>query len=324
VTTLVTGATGFLGRHLVRELVEEGAAVRCLVRPTSDTAALLELGAELVTGDVLDEQAVRRAASGCARVFHLAGVVSHVRRDRARLTAVNVGAVGTVLRGAEPDARIVHVSSLSAIGPAPRPDAPADETNPFPPWAERFAYASTKRAGELQALAAARAGRDVVVANPGFVIGPGDVNGVSTWTIPAYLRGRIRFHVTGGLSYVDVRDVAAGLVALAERGRAGERTILTSAEGNLSHAAFFRRVGAVAGVRRLMAPMPARLAPLLARLPGVPVEPDEAEAASHWWFATPAKAERELGFVTRSLDEAIVATIEFARSGRPGRRRAGA
>jgi nucleoside-diphosphate-sugar epimerase len=306
VPTLVTGATGFLGRHLVRLLAERGDELRALVR--GDAPELRELGVELVRGDVLDADAVRRAAAGCGLVFNLAGLVSHERRDLPRLRAVNVDGVRTVLEAAEPGARVVHVSSVAAVGPAPAPDRPADESQPFPAWAERFPYATTKRAGEHVAFAAAAAGADVVIACPGFLLGPGDVNRVSTWHVGRYLAGTLRVHVRGGLSNVDARDVAAGLVALGERGRAGERTILTSREGNLSHADLFRRLGEVTGVRRRTVPLPPALVAAWASAVPWPVKPGEARAAAHWWFHDPAKAERELDWQPRPLDETIAAT----------------
>jgi len=197
---------------------------------------------------------------------------------------------------------------VAAVGPAPGRDCPADERQPFPRWANRLPYAATKRAGEELALAAARRGADVVVANPGFLIGPGDVHQVSTWSIRRYLEGTLRFHAPGGLSVVDARDVAAGLVALAALGRSGERYILTSREGNLAHAELFRRVGEATGVRRLMIGLPGPLALAVTTLVPWPVKPGEARAAVHWWFYSPAKAEAELGFTTRPLDETLVTT----------------
>ena len=306
--TLVTGATGFLGRHLLPLLAEQGEPVRAFVRTGTDVSELERLGAEVRRGELLDAGAVRRAAAGCGRVFHLAGLVAHEARDREKLLAVNVEGVRTVLAAVEPGARVVHVSSVAAVGPAPARDRPADETQPFPPWAERFVYAQTKRLGEQVALGAAARGQDVVVANPGFLLGPGDVYRVSTWHVWRYLQGVLRVTVPGGLSFTDARDVAAGLVTLAARGRAGERTILTSREGNLSHADFFGRVGEVTGVRRRMIELPPRLAVLGARLVPWPVRPGEVEAAAHWWFYDTRKAETELGFTTRPIDETIAAT----------------
>jgi dihydroflavonol-4-reductase len=308
VPVLVTGATGFLGRHLVARLLARGDTVRAYVRPRTDVAQLTSRGVEVVRGELADRDALRRAASGCRLVFHLAGIVGHERSDAARLLAVNVDGVRSMVAALESGARLVHVSSVAAVGPAPAPDRPADESQPFPPFAERFVYARTKRLGEQVALEAAARGADVVVANPGFLIGPEDVYRVSTWAVGRYLAGVLRILEPGGLSYVDARDVASGLLGLAERGRRGERTILTSRDGNLSHQAFFDRVGAVTGRRRRTVLLPARAARFAARLVPWPVKPGEVEAAACWWFYDPAKAERELGFAARPLEETIAAT----------------
>ena len=304
-TTLVTGATGFLGRHLVGLLVAEGAEVRALVRPA--TPAALPEGVEVVRGDVTDASALHRAAEGCERVYHLAGVVSHRSRDLELLRRVNVEATTALLGALEPGARLVHVSSVATLGPVDGPEQRADERSHN--GVAGLPYAETKRAGELAALEAAADGADVVVANPGFLLGPGDDNRVSTWPVSAYLTGRLRFTTAGGLSFVDARDVARGLIALAERGRAGERTILASERGNLGWGDFFALVGRVSGVRRRMVHLPVRAARLGAHVVPWPASADEVTAATRWWFVSPAKAERELGFTTRPLEETIADTI---------------
>jgi dihydroflavonol-4-reductase len=300
----LTGATGFIGRHLVPLLVARGDEVVALVRPRTEAGWLEALGVRVVPGELLAGDG-RAAAAGAELVFHLAGRVSHEPHDRERLRAANVETVHRVLEVAPEDARVVHVSSVSAIGPAQAPDRPATEEQELPEWAARYPYAATKREGERVALEAAAAGRDVVVANPGFLLGPDDIYGVSTWPVRRYLQGTLRIHEPGGLSHVDTRDVAVGLVALAERGRSGDRTILTNREGNLSHEELFHHVAAVTGIRRRMVGLSPRVAALGARLVPWPVKPGEVRAAAHWWFYDPAKAERELGFTTRPIDETI-------------------
>lgn len=308
-TTLVTGATGFLGRHLVNRLVERGDRVRALVRDGTDVRGLAELGVEIVRGDACDPVAVSTAVADCERVFHLAGVVSHRRRDLPVLRSVNVDATRLLLGAVEPGARVVHVSSVAAIGPAASPDDWADERHEFPAEAAAFPYAATKREAELRAAAAAGAGVDVVIANPGFLLGPGDVYRVSTWPVAAYLAGRLRFTVNGGLSFVDARDVASGLLTLADRGRTNDRTILTAREGNLAWDAFFALLADVAGIRRAQLRLPARAAVAAATLAPWLVAPDDVRAAGNWWFYDPGKAERELSFATRPLPETIADTI---------------
>ena len=307
-TTLLTGATGFLGRHLVPLLAERGDPLRALVREGTDDAFLRPFDVAVVRGDITDEEAVRRAAQGCERVFHLAGLLGYRASQKASLERINVNGVRVVLDALEPGARLVHVSSVAAVGPVDRATDRADESHPYPPRADRSLYSLTKRRGEELVLDAARNGVDAVVANPGFLLGPGDVYRVNTWPVQRYLQGTLRFLVEGGLSNVDPRDVAQGLVALADRGRAGERTILTSPRGNLSHEAFFRRVGEVTGVRRRQVVLPAKAALAAARVVPWPVRPEEVAAASDWWFFDSSKAQSELGFRTRPLDESIAAT----------------
>jgi dihydroflavonol-4-reductase len=300
----VTGATGFIGRHLIPLLVARGDEVVALVRPRTEADWLEALGVRVARGELLAGDG-RSAAVGAELVFHLAGRVSHEVHEREQLRVANVETVRRVLEAVPEDARVVHVSSVSAIGPAPARDRPATEEQELPEWAARYPYAATKREGELVALEAAATGRNVVVANPGFLLGPDDVYAVSTWPVQRYLQGTLRIHEPGGLSHVDTRDVAVGLVALAERGRPGERTILTNREGNLSHEALFERVAAVTGVRRRMVGLSPRVAAIGARLVPWPVKPGEVRAAAHWWFYDPAKAERELGFTARPIDETI-------------------
>jgi len=308
VTTLVTGATGFLGRRLVPLLAARGDSLRALVREGTDDRALRELGVEVVRGGITDPAAVGRAAAGCELVFHGAGVVAHEKREAPRLDACNVGGVRTVLAALEPGARLVHVASLGTIGPAPSPDRPAHEAQPFPEGVLRLPYVASKRAGERLVLEAVERGLDAVVANPGYLLGPDDPYRVTTWPVYRYLQGSLRVHTSGGLSVADVRDVAAGLVALAERGRTGERYILTNGAGNLAWPEFFARVAEVTGVRRTMVGLPPAVVRAASQVVRWPVRPGEIRLATHWWFATPAKAERELGYASRPVDETLADT----------------
>jgi dihydroflavonol-4-reductase len=313
VRVLVTGATGFLGRHLVALLRERGDDVRAFVRPATDARYLEALAVDVVRGELADEDALRAAAAGREVVFHVVGHVSYEWKDLARLREANVESVRRVLQVLDPAARLVHASSAAAVGPSGAPDRLADESQPFPDVARRNPYSVTKREAEELVRAAVARGRDAVLANPTVLLGPGDVYGSSTWPVRRYLDGTLRFHTRGGASFVDARDVAAGLVALAERGRTGERYLLTSREGNLPWNEFFRRVGEATGVRRAMLPLPPPLLRAGVRLVPWPVKPGEARTATQWWFFDPGKAERELGFATRPLDETIAATAADSR-----------
>jgi dihydroflavonol-4-reductase len=155
-----------------------------------------------------------------------------------------------------------------------------------------------------------------VIANPGFVIGPGDVHRVSSWPIEEYMRGVLRITVHGGLSYVDARDTVQGLLLVEEKGVTGERHILTGEDGNQPHADFFDLVGRVSGKRRRQvgAPVGLLVPPLAAarmlHLPLVPLDEAELRSSAYWWFYDGAKA-RSMGFRTRPLEETIADTVAW-------------
>ncbi len=322
--TLVTGATGYLGIELVRRLRDDDREVRALARSRSSAARLDGTGAEVVLGDVTDPASLPAALDGVQRVFHLAGVVGHRASDEPRLRAVNVEGSAALLEAAKAAGveRVVYVSSVGAMGPASGPNHPRTEAHFLLDGDDGrgdFRYARSKALGEEHALRAAEDGLDVVIANPGFVIGPGDVHRVSAWPVEEYLRGVLRMTVRGGLSYVDARDVIDGLLLLEERGASGERHILTSPDGNLAYPRFFDLVGDAAGRRRrqvgvpvgLVAP-PLKLARVL-HLPLVPLDEAELRSGAYWWFYDGAKA-AGMGFTTRPIDETISDTVAWLRA----------
>jgi dihydroflavonol-4-reductase len=307
----VTGATGFLGSALVRILREQGKDVRALGRDEQALGKLAELGAEPVRVAMDDADGLRKASDGCELVYHVAGLVAHERRDRERLTATNVEGTRRLLELVDPAARVVHVASVATLGPGSGPDDPLDETHTPPPDADSLPYSASKIAGERYALEAAQAGRDIVIVNPSYIIGPGDSRGGTTWPIRSYLRGRLPFVVDGGLCLVDVRDTARGLVAAADRGKAGERYVLANRNGNMSHAEFFARVGEIAGRKRRQLKLPAKLAIAFTTVFPWPVTAGYARVAARWWYADPAKVERELGFTPRPINETLSDTIRY-------------
>jgi dihydroflavonol-4-reductase len=315
---LVTGATGFMGRHLVASLLENGRAVRVLERRASD--AFDGLAVERVTGDVTQAATLEAACAGAESVFNLAGVLSYDAKDEARLQAVNVAGLQNLLAAARQArcGRVVQVSSVAAVGYTDDRSRPQNEDSPFPEGAWRNRYSRSKRLGEEVVMRAVAEGQDVVMACPGFLLGPGDVNRINTFVVEEYLRGVLRTTVAGGISSVDVRDVARGLLAAERLGVSGRRYILTSEDGNLSHREFFALAGDVDGKRRRTFELPpallvagARLGRAL-RLP-VPLSPEEVEAACHWWYFTPARAIEELGFRPRPVREAMEATVKYLR-----------
>ncbi len=323
--TLVTGAAGYIGVEMVRQLRAQGRDVRAMVRTWDSEQRLSGTGAMTVLADVTHPETLAPALEGVSHVFHLAGVVGHRASDDLRLEQVNVVGVKNLLDAAAAAAveRVVFASSVGAMGPASTPEHPRSEAH----WLldgddgrPDFRYARAKALGEQHALQAAADGLDVVVVNPGFLIGPGDVHRVSSWPIEEYLRGLLRFTVRGGLSYVDVRDVVAGMLLAEQRGGSGERYILSNDEGNLPYPEFFERVGTVSGRRRATYKLPVgALTPFLRvsralRLPLVPLDDNELRSSAYWWFYTSQKARTELGYGTRPLDETLADTIAWFKS----------
>jgi len=312
----VTGAGGFVGANLVRALLARGWSVRALVR--SAAPALEGLGGvERVRGDLFSPE-LTDAMRGCDALFHVAATYSLWRRDRAEVERANVAGTHAVLAAARTAGvpRTVHTSSVAAIGV--RADgAPADEAYQSPREALIGAYKRSKFDGEAEAMAAARAGQDVVVVNPTTPVGPWDTKPTPTGEIVVrFLNRRMPAYVDTGLNLVDVRDVAEGHLAAYERGVAGERYIL-GAE-NLSLRELLERLSELTGIPAPRVRLP-RAVPLAYAAVGelvlapLGVRPDvsleSVRMAKQRMFYSNAKAIRELGMrfgpVTRALADAV-------------------
>jgi dihydroflavonol-4-reductase len=224
-TAFVTGAAGFVGANVVRDLLAHDWNVRALLR-SPDPPALAGLAIERVAGDLFHPE-LAAAMRGSAAVFHVAALYSLWRRDRAAVLRTNVEGTRQVLRAARAAGvpRVVHTSSVAAIGV--RAGASADEAYQSPLPALVGVYKKSKFLGEQVAREAAAAGQDVVIVNPSTPVGPWDVKPTPTGEIVLrFARGAMPAYVDTGLNLIDVRDCAAGHRLAYERGRAGERYIL--------------------------------------------------------------------------------------------------
>ncbi len=315
---LVTGATGLIGVEIVRELLARRHEVRALVRPKSALAGLAGLPAEIVRGDVLDAESVRAALAGREALVHTAGI-PRIGGDPRETHAVNVRGVEVVFEEAlrAGITRAVLTSSVSVMG-GTRAPAVADEATAGNAEALGIGYFVSKLHGERAARAAGARGLPVVVVRPAYVLGPGDTHGSSAATLVALARRRIPGWVRGGASFCDVRDVARGHVEALARGRPGETYILGG--HNLEMGEFIARACAAAGV-----PAPPRipfpiafgasaLQEAWARLSGrrPATTRDLVRSAALYTWVSSARAERELGYSIRPLDEMLVDTLRFA------------
>jgi len=310
----VTGGGGFLGFHLVRLLRECGARVRTFGLPPGPHHPLHAMAdVEQHQGDVLDAAAVGRAVADCAVVFHTAGLVAVWGPALAKMHAVHVEGTRNVLAAAAPTARVIHTSSVVAVG-ARADGTVLDEEAPFNLNGLLVDYVHAKRAAEEAALEAAGRGRDVVVVNPGYLLGPDDYEGsVMGRFCQRVWKGRAVVAPPGGLNFVDVRDVALGHLQAAQRGAAGRRYILGNE--NLPLREFVGRLAAVAGLRPRWLPR----APywLMSAVAGL------SEARGWWmrrepypsfqhvrmnrftWYFDCARARRELGYAPRPLQTTL-------------------
>jgi dihydroflavonol-4-reductase len=246
----VTGGTGFLGYHLVKQLGEVGARVRVFaLAPPADHPIRQLPHAEIIAGDILDPAAVRSAVTGCSVVIHVAGIVAVWGPALARLWPVHVDGTRNVLAALDPAARLVHTSSVVAVGASRRREVLTEES-PFNLGKVKLVYVQAKRAAEELALTS---DRDVVVVNPGYLIGPEDFEkSVMGKLCHRFWRGRAPLAPPGGLNLVDVRDVAIGHLLAAEEGQRGRRYILGGE--NLTYSEFLRQMADVAGMRPRLLP----------------------------------------------------------------------
>lgn len=320
--SLVTGGTGFVGSHIVRALNEAGHSARVLHRTSSKLDALEGLTYESAIGDILDEDALRAACAGCDWVFHAAAVADYWRADRSRMMEANVEGTRRVLKAAREAGvkRAVFTSSGAAVGY--REDGrPADEDVPFNLPPEKFPYGYSKWLAEEVCHEAVRKGQDVVIVNPAVVLGPGDLNLISgsivleirrrSWTTPI---------PSGGVSVIDVRDVARAHIAAAERGRTGERYILGSE--NVSHFQMMTTTADVVGVARPFLRVPDWVVPIIAKAVDVarglriptPVDANQVRLGAQNIFFDCRKAWAELGQPQIRMRQSLHDTYEWYKA----------
>jgi len=323
---LVTGGTGFLGHHLVRQLVERGERVRVLTR--GGAGELDELGVETVTGDVVRDLdggvPLDHALDGCETVYHLAGFVSRHPDDGQRMMRVHVDGTRRVLEACKRAGirRIVLASTSGTIAVSREPVA-LDESAPYPlEIVSGWPYYLSKIYQEKLALdLSATLGLELVVVNPALLLGPGDLRDSSTGDVKKFLRREIPVVPPGGINFVDARDAATATIAAMERGRPGQRYLLGGPNWSIEE--FFGRLERISKVRRPRLKLPEKLqvraAGFLAQAYRAfdktpPVEKIDVEMAQVWWWCDSSKAQRELGFAARDPSETLDDTVRNLRT----------
>jgi dihydroflavonol-4-reductase len=322
--TLITGGTGFLGTHLVSQLVEAGTK-NLRVMATSNPAWLAKLGVETATGSITKAEDVRRAVDDVAEIYHLAGRVSRDDEDAREMYSIHVDGTRLLCEAAAQAGvkTIVMASTSGTIAVREKNEGIPDEKGAQPvDIISRWPYYASKLYQERVALERfSGTGQRLVILNPSLLLGPGDERLSSTKVVLDFMARKINAIPRGGLSFVDVRDVAAAFRAARKDGRPGERYLLGSA--NWTFDKFFSRLERLTEVRAPRFSFPSRVAVTGSQLihafykqwdKAPPVEPAAVEMAEYFWYLDSSKAERELGFSPRDPGETLLDTVKYLRA----------
>jgi dihydroflavonol-4-reductase len=313
--TLVTGATGFLGSHVARELAGRGGeSVRVLVRPSSGLRALEGINVERFPGDLRDRASLDRALEGVQRVFHVAADYRLWARDPREIYESNVTGTQNLLDAARLAGveKFIYTSTVATIAVPREGGLPNEQTQSS--MKEMIGhYKRSKFEAEQRALGAAEAGLSVVIVNPTTPVGPGDWKPTPTGKIIVdFLNRRMPGYVDTGLNFVPVEDCARGHLLAAKRGRTGERYILGGC--NLTLKQMLDILASVSGrpAPRWKFPhvlayaagcVDAAVSRLSGREPQIPL--DGVRMARHKMFVDASKAVRELGFAPGPVEAAL-------------------
>jgi dihydroflavonol-4-reductase len=318
-TVLVTGATGLVGNNVVRALLNDGHAVRVLVRRSSDSRPLEGLSVDVREGDVRDPVSVAKACEGTEAVIHSAALIHLGWTRLAEAREINVGGTQTVGQAArDAGIRFVHVSSVDALGLG-APGAPADEETPAVGQVP-CTYVVTKRESDAVVRELVGQGLNAVIVHPGFMLGPWDWKPSSGRMLLTVARQFTPMAPTGGFSVCDVRDVTAAILAAWQRGICGRNYILGG--HNMRYVEAWRLFAEVGqGSRpwccagRLMQILGGRIGDLATKVTGR--EPDVNSAAvamsRQYHYYSSERAQRELGYHIRPVRETIVDAWQWFR-----------
>ncbi|HYL09677.1 MAG TPA: hopanoid-associated sugar epimerase [Candidatus Acidoferrales bacterium] len=322
-TTLVTGATGFLGSHVARQLVSHGETVRVLVRSASQLRAIEDLPVERSEGDLRDPASLQRALHGVRRVYHVAADYRLWARDPRDIYESNVTGTKNLLDAARRAGvqQFLYTSTVATIAVDRPGRLPNEDTESM--LDEMIGhYKRSKWLAEQEAFRAAKEGLPVIVVNPTTPVGPGDWKPTPTGKIILdFLKGKMPGYVETGLNFVAVEDAAAGHLLAAERGRTGERYLLGGE--NLTLKQVLDSLARISGrpAPRLKIPHAVALGAayaetafsrLLGREPQIPVE--GVKIARHSMFVDCSKAQRELGFRPGPVEAALERAVRWYES----------
>jgi dihydroflavonol-4-reductase len=319
---LITGGTGFLGTHIVRQFLA-GGEKNLRVMASRVPVWMKDDGVEAAEGSVTNREDVGCAVKNVSAVFHLAGKVSRDNKDAAAMNKVHVEGTRVLCEAAkEAGVKTFILASSSGTIAVSENEEILDETYPTPiEIISRWAYYASKFYQERTALENFDGkGLKLVILNPTLLLGTDDERLSSTKPVLDFLARKIPYTPSGGLSFVDARDAAAAFINSLEKGRHREKYLLGAA--NMTFAQFFGRLERLSGVSAPMLRVPKKLAMAGSNFidsvfknwnKTSPIQPKEVEQAEYFWYFSPAKAEEELNFAPRDPQETLQDTISYLR-----------
>ncbi len=321
--TLVTGTTGFIGSALARELIQDGRAVKVLVRSTSDTRNIDDLDVERAEGDLRDPDSLKKALQGCDVLYHTAAYYSLWVKDRKTIYDVNVQGVRNILQAAMDSGvqKIVYTSTVGCVGL--RENASANEETPLDPALLCNDYKRSKYEGEQAALEFFEKGLPLVIVNPTAPVGPRDIKPTPTGkVILDFLNRKMPAYLDTGLNLIDVADCARGHILAEQKGKPGERYILGNQ--NMSLKEILLALEKITGLKAPKIKMPYWAAwtagwvcemgsnLITGKPPAVPL--GGVKMAKHFMYFDPAKAVRQLDLPQNPVENALEQAVDWFRS----------
>ena len=319
---LITGGTGFLGTHLVRQFLESGAK-NLRVMASSVPEWMTDSGVEPFVGSVTNKEDVSAATKNCEAIYHLAGKVSFAYEGAAQMNKIHVEGTRLLCQAAKEN-KVKNFILASSSGTSAVSETPEilDETYPQPvSILTKWAYYASKYYQEKTALRAfADKGERLVILNPSLLLGSGDERLSSTKVVLDFMAKKLPITPSGGINFVDAQDAANAFLNALNMGRNRERYLLGAANWTVSE--FFGRLERLTGISAPMLKVPKSMAiagsNFISSLyktfdKSAPFEASEVEMGEYFWFFDSSKAEEELNFTTRDPQETLQDTIKYLR-----------
>jgi len=319
---LITGGTGFLGAHIVRQFLDDGEK-NLKVMASRVPEWMKDAGVKAVEGSVTNRDDVAKACKNVSAIYHLAGKVSRDNDDAAAMNRIHLEGTRLLCDAAkEAGVQTMILASSSGTIAVSEDEQIFDETFPQPVDVfSRWAYYASKYYQERAAIENFNGeGQRLVILNPSLLLGPDDERMSSTKPVLDFLARKIPYSPSGGLNFVDARDAAAAFISALEKGRHQEKYLLGAA--NMTFEQFFGRLERLSGVSAPMLKVPKKLAMAGSSFINSvyknwrkvsPVIPNEVEQAEYFWYFDSSKAEEELGFAPRDPQETLQDTIAYLR-----------